>query len=185
MAGVLAALDRWFPSNSFLELTFGYNGLDRITGKHAGHSPMSALAQDNPLASQQGFGRMFGAVIGGQISWLLVAALVLTVVMVVLLRKAPRTDPERACAVAFGGWLVVVWLLFDFMTGKGGMFSPYYTVALAPPSPPKLAWARPWCGATVRHVGPDGFAQRSCSGRGCGRWWCWPASRNSCRGCGG
>ncbi|NOR99365.1 glycosyltransferase family 39 protein [Mycobacteroides abscessus] len=154
------------PSNSFLELTFGYNGLDRITGKHAGHSPMSALAKDNPLASQQGFGRMFSAVIGGQISWLLAAALVLTVVMVVLLRKAPRTDPERACAVAFGGWLVVVWLLFDFMTGKGGMFSPYYTVALAPAIAAQIGlgtamvwrhretrWARWLCAALVFGTG--------------------------------
>lgn len=120
------------PSNSFLQLTFGYNGLDRITGKHAGHSPMASLAKDNPLASHQGFGRMFSVIIGGQISWLLGAALVFTIVTAVLLRTVSRTDVERACAIAFGGWLVVVWLLFDFMTGKGGMFSPYYTVALAP-----------------------------------------------------
>ncbi|MGH3723933.1 MAG: ArnT family glycosyltransferase [Mycobacterium sp.] len=120
------------PSNSFLELTFGYNGLDRITGKNAGNSPVASMAKDNPLASQQGLGRMFSSIIGGQISWLLAAALVLTVTAAVVLRKTPRTDLERACVIAFGGWLFIVWLLFDFMTGKGGMFSPYYTVALAP-----------------------------------------------------
>lgn len=154
------------PSNSFLELTFGYNGLDRITGKHAGNSPMASLAKDNPLASQQGFGRMFSSIIGGQISWLLAAALVLTVTAAVVLRKAPRTDLERACVIGFGGWLLIVWLLFDFMTGKGGMFSPYYTVALAPAIAAQVGlgaavvwrhretrWARGLCAALVLGTG--------------------------------
>lgn len=120
------------PSNSFLELTFGYNGLDRLSGKNAGPGHNPAVIKDNPLVSPPGVGRMFHFLIGGQISWLLPAALVLTIAALVLLRKAPRADVQRACVVAFGAWLFVVWVLFDAMEGKGGIFSPYYSVALAP-----------------------------------------------------
>ena len=72
---------------------------------------------------------MFNSEIGGQISWLLPAALILLVAGVVLTRKAPRTDPARGAFLAWGGALLMTMLVFSFMAG---IFHQYYTVALAP-----------------------------------------------------
>ena len=43
--------------------------------------------------------------------------------------RAPRTDPLRAAAVLWGGWLLVTGLVFSYMAG---IIHPYYTVAIAP-----------------------------------------------------
>jgi 4-amino-4-deoxy-L-arabinose transferase-like glycosyltransferase len=76
-----------------------------------------------------GLGRMFNETSGGQISWLLPAALVLFVLGLWLLRKAPRTDRVRASLLLWGGWTVVTMLVFSLAQG---IFHDYYTVALAP-----------------------------------------------------
>jgi 4-amino-4-deoxy-L-arabinose transferase-like glycosyltransferase len=68
-------------------------------------------------------------VIGGQIAWLIPAALISTGVALWLTRRAPRTNYTRAAVVVWGGWLVVTGLVFSFMEG---IFHEYYTVALAP-----------------------------------------------------
>jgi hypothetical protein len=72
---------------------------------------------------------MFSLQIGGQVSWLLPAALVGLAVGLVLTRRAPRTDRLRAALLLWGGWLLVTGLTFSLMAG---IFHPYYTVALAP-----------------------------------------------------
>lgn len=110
-------------TNSFLELTFGYNGLGRITGDETG-----SVGGGNGWGST-GLGRMFGSEIGGQIAWLLPTALVLGAAVLWFTRRAPRTDPHRAEVLVWGGWLVVTGLTFSFMAG---IFHAYYTVALAP-----------------------------------------------------
>ena len=110
-------------TNSFLELTFGYNGLGRITGDETG-----SVGGGNGWGAT-GLGRMFGGEVGGQIAWLLPAALVLGAAVLWLTRRAPRTDGHRAEVLVWGGWLVVTWLTFSFMAG---IFHAYYTVALAP-----------------------------------------------------
>ncbi|WP_200258091.1 glycosyltransferase family 39 protein [Streptomyces sp. HSG2] len=110
--------------NSFLELTFGYNGLGRINGEETG-----SVGGGGGRWGDTGIGRMFGDSIGGQISWLLPAALILLVFALVLTRKARRTDPTRASLLVWGGSLVVTMLVFSFMAG---IFHEYYTVALAP-----------------------------------------------------
>lgn len=120
--------------NSFLELTFGYNGLGRISGDETG-SVGGGGAGGGPGGGggggwgETGIGRMFGAEVGGQIAWLLPAALLLLVAGLVLTRRAARTDGARAAFLAWGGGLVVTALVFSFMAG---IFHQYYTVALAP-----------------------------------------------------
>ncbi|GAA2440375.1 hypothetical protein GCM10010191_65120 [Actinomadura vinacea] len=109
-------------NNSVLELALGYNGLGRLNGEEVGG--LGNLNQD------AGPARMFGAAIGGQISWLLPAALLLLVAGAWLTRRAPRTDPVRAALALWGGWLLVTGVIFSFMQG---IFHEYYTVALAPP----------------------------------------------------
>jgi 4-amino-4-deoxy-L-arabinose transferase-like glycosyltransferase len=72
---------------------------------------------------------MFNSEFGGQISWLLPAALILLAAGLVYRWRAPRTDRTRAALILWGGWLVVTVLVFSL--GKG-IIHPYYTVALAP-----------------------------------------------------
>ncbi|MEV6165394.1 glycosyltransferase family 39 protein [Streptomyces sp. NPDC052052] len=115
-------------NNSFLELTFGYNGLGRINGDETG-SVGGGGGQGGGQWGETGIGRMFNSEIGGQISWLLPAALILFVAGVWLTRRAKRTDTARAAFLAWGGSLLMTAVVFSFMAG---IFHQYYTVALAP-----------------------------------------------------
>ncbi len=110
-------------TDSFLELTFGYNGLGRLSGEETG-----SVGGGNGWG-ETGVGRMFGDAIGGQVSWLLPAALLLLVLGVAIRGRAARTDPRRAAYLAWGSWLLVTVATFSFMAG---IFHEYYTVALAP-----------------------------------------------------
>lgn len=114
-------------SNSFLELTFGYNGLGRINGEETGS--VGGGGGQGGGWGETGIGRMFNSEIGGQISWLLPAALILLVAGVWLTWRAGRTDTARAAFLAWGGSLLMTALVFSFMAG---IFHQYYTVALAP-----------------------------------------------------
>ncbi len=113
-------------TNSFLELTIGYNGLGRLDGSEVGAVGGGA----SPFSSGVGLFRMFDSSVGGQISWLLPAALVLFVAGLAFRGRAPVTDRRRAAYLAMGLWLLVTALLFSLMQG---IFHEYYTVALAPP----------------------------------------------------
>ncbi|MBN6058233.1 glycosyltransferase family 39 protein [Nonomuraea sp. RK-328] len=108
-------------TNSVLELALGYNGVGRLNG--ADYGGLGNLNQE------AGALRLFDTEAGGQISWLLPAALILLGAGLWLTRRAPRTDPARAQLGVWGGWLVVTGLIFSFMQG---IFHAYYTVALAP-----------------------------------------------------
>lgn len=115
-------------TNSFLELTFGYNGLGRITGNETGCVGGGGGGTGGNWGAT-GLGRMFDSEIGGQISWLIPAALILLAVGLFLRGRAPRTDARRAAYLAWGAWLVVTLLTFSLMAG---IFHAYYTIALAP-----------------------------------------------------
>ncbi|MER7250881.1 glycosyltransferase family 39 protein [Kribbella sp. NPDC000426] len=114
-------------NNSILELTLGYNGLGRLSGNESG-SVGGGIG--NPgWGGATGLQRLFGGEFGSQISWLMPAALLATVVLVVAAGKAPRTDKTRAFALLWGGWLVATGLVFSYMQG---IIHPYYMIALAP-----------------------------------------------------
>ncbi len=132
--------------NSLLQLALGYNGLGRIFGGSgdpggggaraggavpAGGFPGGAGGPGggSGFGGQAGIGRMFGAEVGGQVAWLLPAALALLIAGLWLTRHAPRTDPTRASLILWGGWTLVTALVFSFAVG---IFHAYYTVALAP-----------------------------------------------------
>ncbi|MEV0685050.1 glycosyltransferase family 39 protein [Nocardia sp. NPDC050378] len=118
-------------NNSIIELTLGYNGLGRLSGDETGSvGPGGELpAGGNGMWGQTGITRLFDSAQGGQIAWLLPAALILTVVALICYGRVPRTDMPRASVMLWGGWLLVTGLVFSFMKG---IFHQYYTVALAP-----------------------------------------------------
>ncbi|CAN5216148.1 hypothetical protein BH09ACT1_BH09ACT1_14510 [soil metagenome] len=115
-------------SNSFLELTFGYNGLGRLSGDETG-SVGGGTGTTGSWGST-GILRLFQDEIGGQITWLLPAALIVMVVGFIVTFRLPRTDPKRALLALLSGWLLVTAIFFSFMAG---IFHAYYTVALAAP----------------------------------------------------
>lgn len=117
--------------NSIIELTLGYNGLGRLNGNERGSvGPGGELpAGGNGMWGSTGITRLFEPAQGGQIAWLIPAALVALVAGFVLRGRAPRTDRRRAALILWGGWLLVTGLVFSFMAG---IFHQYYTVALAP-----------------------------------------------------
>ncbi|MGC5168146.1 ArnT family glycosyltransferase [Luteimicrobium sp. DT211] len=116
-------------NNSFLELTFGYNGFGRLTGDETGSVGGGGGGTTGGQWGATGLGRLFGSEFGGQIAWLFPAAAILLVAGLVLTARARRTDLRRASYIAWGGWLVVTWAVFSEMSG---IFHTYYTVALAP-----------------------------------------------------
>lgn len=121
-------------TNSFVDLTLGYNGLGRLTGGNSngpgvGPGPESPGSGDFSPFGHAGITRMFTGESGGQISWLLPAALILLVAGLVVRGRRARTDAERAQYLAWGGWLLGTAGVFSFMSG---LFHDYYTVALAP-----------------------------------------------------
>jgi 4-amino-4-deoxy-L-arabinose transferase-like glycosyltransferase len=144
--------------NNILQLTFGYNGLGRLTGSEnsagggggtAAHRLSGAAARLGEGAARAGgapggggagggnslFGgatgitRLFRSDMGSQISWLLPAALIALAALLWLSWRAPRTDRTRAAALVWGGWLVLTGVVFSYMSG---IIHPYYTVALVP-----------------------------------------------------
>jgi 4-amino-4-deoxy-L-arabinose transferase-like glycosyltransferase len=114
-------------NNSILELVLGYNGLGRLTGNETGS--VGGGGGGTGMWGATGWGRMFSSEIGGQVSWLLPAALILLVAGLFATRRRFRTDRTRAGLLLWGGWLLVTGLTFSFMAG---IFHAYYTVALAP-----------------------------------------------------
>src|SRR6185503_4614198 len=130
-------------TNSFLELTFGYNGLGRITGAEmpgmpaggggfggAPPGPFGGSGAPGGFGGATGIHRLFDGVLGGQIAWLIPAALLALVAGVWWRGRAPRTDRRRASLLIWGSWLVVTGVVFSLMRG---IFHEYYAVALAPP----------------------------------------------------
>lgn len=117
-------------TNSFWDLTFGYNGFGRLSGNETGSvgggGPGGA---GGGMWGDTGITRMFGSEVGSQVSWLLPAALILLGAGIALRGRRPRTDARRAAYLVWGGWLLVTGLTFSFMAG---IFHQYYTVALAP-----------------------------------------------------
>jgi 4-amino-4-deoxy-L-arabinose transferase-like glycosyltransferase len=116
-------------NNSILELTFGYNGLSRLTGNSGGGPGGRGGGGGAMFGGPAGLLRMFNSQMGAQVSWLIPAALIALVAGLWLTFRARRTDPARAGILLWGVWLLANGLTFSLMAG---IVHEYYTVALAP-----------------------------------------------------
>ncbi len=134
--------------NNFMNLVLGYNGFARVLGRnHPGDGPGGAphpgpggppwgAGTPGGRGEFSGFGnqvrglpRLFTGEFGFEIGWLLPAALLAVVLVLISRRGTPRTDLTRAAAILFGGWLLVDGLVLSFMQG---MAHPYYCLSLVP-----------------------------------------------------
>lgn len=123
--------------NSILSLIFGYNGFGRLTGNETGSviggqtfGAGGGPAPRGGMWGPTGIARLFNDEMGGQVSWLIPAALIAIVGLLVVTLRARRTDKIRAATILWGSWLVVTGLVFSF---AAGIIHPYYNVVLAPP----------------------------------------------------
>jgi 4-amino-4-deoxy-L-arabinose transferase-like glycosyltransferase len=115
-------------NNNILQLTFGYNGFGRLDGNETGAVGPGGHGVAATSGSA-GLTRLFAPDMGGQVSWLLPAALIALVALLWGTRREPRTDRTRAAALVWGGWLLVTAAVFSYMAG---IIHSYYTIALAP-----------------------------------------------------
>jgi 4-amino-4-deoxy-L-arabinose transferase-like glycosyltransferase len=131
--------------NNFMNLVLGYNGLARILGRDHdtpfafGPSIGEALGTQVTSGHRDGFGgfggaepgitRLFTGEFGFEIGWLLPAALLAGVFVVIARRRAKRTDLVRGGAILFGGWLLIDGLVLSYMKG---MAHPYYCLSVTP-----------------------------------------------------
>jgi 4-amino-4-deoxy-L-arabinose transferase-like glycosyltransferase len=114
--------------NSILELTLGYNGFGRLTGNETG-SVGGGTAGQSGRWGPTGLFRMFNDSWGGQVSWLIPAALAFLVAGLWFTRNAARTDLRRAALLLWGGWLLLTGIVLSLAKG---IIHEYYAVALAP-----------------------------------------------------
>ncbi|MFI5913559.1 glycosyltransferase family 39 protein [Dactylosporangium sp. NPDC051541] len=126
-------------TNSILELTLGYNGFGRLTGNETGSVGGGGGGGAGGGWGETGWSRLLDGSTGGQASWLLPAALILTVAGLIFSARTSGDTGDAgedvvgrrrlAAYVIWGGWLVTTTLVFSYMQG---IFHDYYTVALAP-----------------------------------------------------
>ena len=155
-SGWYVLLTLWWPAssrpylagstdNNFMNLVLGYNGFARVLGRNHGGgggsprivgaaaqagAPTRANMPHNGFGGQvHGVQRLFTGEFGDEIGWLLPAALLAFVLVLVSRGRAPRTDRIRAAAIVFGGWIVIDGGVLSYMNG---MVHPYYCLSIAP-----------------------------------------------------
>jgi 4-amino-4-deoxy-L-arabinose transferase-like glycosyltransferase len=111
------------------DLIMGYDGFGRVFGGEGNGGGGGGGGGGGTFAGTAGIGRMFNDILGGQISWLLPFSAIALVAGLVLVGRAPRTDPTRAALVMWGGWTLLHYVTFSMAQGT---MHPYYTTALAP-----------------------------------------------------
>ncbi len=102
-------------------------GLGGLT--YRGSAGRGAAGGGSPFGGSAGITRLFSASYGGQVGWLLPAALIAIAALLWVSRRAPRTDRTRAAALLWGGWLLIAGVVLSFMSG---ISHTYYVVVLAP-----------------------------------------------------
>ncbi len=117
--------------NTVLDLALGYNGINRLLGRHRKEKPLGDWGGSSLpiLGGRTGLHRLFTGEMSNEISWLSLAAMFVVAFGVYLAARRALSRGELCALLAWGTWLVMTGVVFSFM---GGMVHPYYTVALAP-----------------------------------------------------
>ena len=117
--------------NTVLDLALGYNGINRLLGRHREGKPLGDWGGSSLpiLGGRTGLHRLFTGEMSNEISWLSLAAMFVVAFGVYLAARRALSRGELCALLAWGTWLVMTGVVFSFM---GGVVHPYYTVALAP-----------------------------------------------------
>ncbi|MGY2063356.1 glycosyl transferase, partial [Nocardia gipuzkoensis] len=131
-------------------LAVDYNGLGRVLGNQGRGGGYRGAAQPVPdpthpavTAPQHAAGPQFGGMAGGhdgvlrlfqdslatEFAWLLPVAVLGLAAGLWITRRAPRTDPDRAGLLLWGGWLLSTAAVLSSMSRS---FHTYYTVEMTP-----------------------------------------------------
>ena len=121
-------------TNSPLDLILGYDGLERIFGTSPSGAGLAlgtgpAGLSGPTFSGTPGILRLFNDQFGGQIAWLLPAAVLAVGVAVVLHLRSNRSDRRVGGYLLWGSWLAVHAAVFSFMSG---IIHAYSAVVLAP-----------------------------------------------------
>jgi 4-amino-4-deoxy-L-arabinose transferase-like glycosyltransferase len=117
-------------TNSTLELTIGYNGLDRVLRQEDDPS-MALMPKDmRTIDSDAGLFRLFNANYGQESGWLLLPGLAACIAVTVQLFRRRYTRNKAIFAAAAVSWMVTTYAILSFM---GNSFHSYYTASLAAP----------------------------------------------------
>lgn len=115
-------------NDSLFEQVFVYNGF----GRFGEQTPLQVLAGQGlalPVPrTLPGWDRLLTGDLGRDIGWLLPPALIVAIVGILARRHRSRTDPVRAGYLLWGGWTVVLAVVFSLTS----TINSYYTAALAP-----------------------------------------------------
>lgn len=117
-------------TNRMMELTLGYNGLDRVLKQEA--DPWSVLlpAEMRSVETDAGFFRLFNPNYGQEIGWLLLPALIACVAITVQVLKGRYSQKCAVIAISSVIWMTSTFVILSFM---GNSFHSYYTASLAAP----------------------------------------------------
>jgi 4-amino-4-deoxy-L-arabinose transferase-like glycosyltransferase len=118
-------------TNSEIELTFGYNGLDRLLGykganSHNANSRSAASSVTEDGAP--GIFRLFNQQLGSQAGWLLPLALLGPVVAAWQTRRRWPLDRQQQSLILWGTWLLTGGIFFS----GANFYHTYYLTMLAP-----------------------------------------------------
>jgi 4-amino-4-deoxy-L-arabinose transferase-like glycosyltransferase len=127
------------PNDSVYTQVFDYNGLGRLTGNWATiagpPSPIVVAAVENgqlltaeTIGIKPSWHRLLAGPFGADSGWLLPAAVVGALGVLIARRRQGRSDPLRAAVVLWGGW----WVLLAVFFSAGTYINSYYVAALIP-----------------------------------------------------
>lgn len=115
--------------NSIVELTLGYNGLDRLTGEDASRT-MSPSAASLAEKLEPGFQRFLQPQFSGQFGWFLPLAIAGLCIAIWHIKRRSGSTVYRALLVLSGVWFVCSASVLAFMSG---IVHPYYSLTAVPP----------------------------------------------------
>lgn len=116
-------------SNSFLELTFGYNGFGRLTGQ-TDLGAVNPKDFDGVVGYDASLLRLLTINYAPEVAWFLPVAFVGTAIMLVGLSRRKYNRLEAFCASLTIVWFLTTFAVLSFMTGD---IHPYYASMAALP----------------------------------------------------
>jgi len=148
------------PDDSVYTQVFDYNGLGRLTGNWASvagpPSPLVIAAkQSGQLLTAETIGikaswhRLLAGPFAADSGWLLPAAIVGALGVLISRRGQGRRDPLRTAVVLWGGW----WLILAVFFSVGEFINSYYVAALVPA-------VAALCGTGIAACGPRPWPAR-------------------------